>query len=324
MPAKKGRSPSQQKFIGRKKLSEPKSPELTPMMTDDRSSINQSKPKFLSPRPNADSDSVANPEADLGNIQDQSQGKGYAEQQLVEDVAILLETLPEELDFFVARQVDVKKKNCTKQKQTNLIQHFDSLWKPPKKFISKGTLVAKYSQDVKPLIDLYLDEVVGSKNSEDGVDAESEGLHGPSEPQLNLIGINPNNANITVDIIREMISERRPNVKLPESLTKYAAIVALHQYICPPPPGGIYLHASTLPASAIPAPYHRYLTLQGLRYGLHHFCPAIFIPSVQLRLVVISLYKKYVQEVIPRAVVFEGVHYFIQHSGSRADNQQVA
>ncbi|OAV87773.1 hypothetical protein PTTG_08872 [Puccinia triticina 1-1 BBBD Race 1] len=172
-------------------------------------------------------------------------------------------------------------------------------------------MINQFVAKVKPEIDRYLDEIEENDEAEAEKDEELPDDNDDHEGAVvDLSGINPNNSSITVDVILEIIAEFKPKIKLPDTMSKHAAIVAYHQHIMPPPVGG-FPPPFTRPPHIVPAPYHKYLTRDELRYTLQHFCPQIFLPGAPSKTILLSIYERYVQQLVPQTVAFEGVHFYV-------------
>jgi hypothetical protein len=84
-----------------------------------------------------------------------------------------------------------------------------------------------FKWDIKPIINWYLDLKV-SPEDEDDSEPDLSNL----EPlEVDLSGLNPQNATMTVEVIIESMSLLRPHVKVPATMAKRIAIDYFNNYV---------------------------------------------------------------------------------------------
>ncbi|KAA1094058.1 hypothetical protein PGT21_008239 [Puccinia graminis f. sp. tritici] len=220
----------------------------------------------------------------------------------------LIEKIPTELSFLLEPNLNLEKKSCTKELILKGIKHFMPGYKPPVKQPKKGLLVRAFQLQILPLIAPF----VQWKMEQFEQAAADESLVMQEDPApVDLSGINPNNPNITTDIILTIIAERRPSAKLPESMSKAAAINFFYQYISPRPPHG-HPQAFTTWPKTVPMPYHRFLTRDELRYIIQCYVAILFIPCAVGKVHLLAIYEQFVLDEISEETIFEGIHYFVR------------
>jgi hypothetical protein len=194
--------------------------------------------------------------------------------QLSSKLVSQIEKIPAELSFLLEPNNDLQKRSCTKELILKGIRHFIPSYNPPVKQPKKGLLVRAFQLQILPLIAPYVQWKM--EQYEQAAADESVEMQEDPDP-VDLSGINPNNPSITTDIILTIIAERRPSAKLPETMSKAAAINFFHQYISPRPPHGYPMAFTTWP-KPVPMPYHRFLTRDELRYIIQCYVAILFIP----------------------------------------------
>jgi hypothetical protein len=162
-----------------------------------------------------------------------------------------------------------------------------------------------YSKKVMPLIFAHLES---SKTSNTG---DRDDMMEETPKQLCLDGINPTNPNITIDIIVQIISELHPKVVLPRRLKKKDAIAYFYTYLAPCPPGG-HPPDFTTPHILIPVPYHKFLTKEQLRFGIHCHARLVFIPAGTGKDHLEGIDAQYaLNDIHEGDLIVEGIHYLI-------------
>ncbi|EFP78663.2 hypothetical protein PGT21_011808 [Puccinia graminis f. sp. tritici] len=228
--------------------------------------------------------------------------------QLSSKLVSQIEKIPAELSFLLEPNNDLQKRSCTKELILKGIRHFIPSYKPPVKQPKKGLLVRAFQLQILPLIAPY----VQWKMEQFEQAAADESVEMQEDPApVDLSGINPNNPSITTDIILTIIAERRPSTKLPETMSKSAAINFFHQYISPRPPHG-YPQAFTTWPTTVPMPYHRFLTRDELRYIIQCYVGILFIPCAIGKVHLLAIYEQFVLDEISEENIYEGIHYFVR------------
>ncbi|POW05798.1 hypothetical protein PSHT_10642 [Puccinia striiformis] len=178
----------------------------------------------------------------------------------------------------------------------------------------EGLLVRAFQLQILPLIAPYVEWRILQKEQDD--DKAACEMQADPDP-IDLSGINPNNSSITVDMILTIIAARRPNVKLPETMNKPAAISFFYQYVSPRPLHGHPPPFTTWP-KAVPKPYHRYLTRDELCFVIQCHVPVLFIPSAITKECILAIYEQFVLDDISEEEIFEGLHFFVCQEPERS------
>lgn len=107
-----------------------------------------------------------------------------------------------------------------------ILQHFFPTFKPAVGH-SRTFLLQAYKQKVLSLILAYIPPKEFNSDCKESGDEAMEAA--PNEVMesgnVSLAGINPNNPNITIDIILKLIYESHPKLCLPKTMNKKSAIV---------------------------------------------------------------------------------------------------
>ncbi|POW16220.1 hypothetical protein PSHT_06854 [Puccinia striiformis] len=152
--------------------------------------------------------------------------ESLTEPHLSQNLVDLIESVPAAVAFLLEPNANLDKKACTKDLILKAIKHFIPSYKPPVRQPKKGLLVRAFQLQILPLIAPYVEWRILQKEQDD--DKAACEMQADPDP-IDLSGINPNNSSITVDMILTIIAARRPNVKLPETMNKPAAISFFYQ-----------------------------------------------------------------------------------------------
>ncbi|POV98576.1 hypothetical protein PSHT_13980 [Puccinia striiformis] len=240
--------------------------------------------------------------------------ESLTEPHLSQNLVDLIESVPAAVAFLLEPNANLDKKACTKDLILKAIKHFIPSYKPPVRQPKKGLLVRAFQLQILPLIAPYVEWRILQKEQDD--DKAACEMQADPDP-IDLSGINPNNSSITVDMILTIIAARRPNVKLPETMNKPAAISFFYQYVSPRPLHGHPPPFTTWP-KAVPKPYHRYLTRDELRFVIQCHVPVLFIPSAITKECILAIYEQFVLDDISEEEIFEGLHFFVRQEPERS------